>query len=143
MAAAAVIVAAHAVVLLAHEVAHRRLGVDLRLWQTAFAYAVIVAGPIAGVALARSRPRAGHALLALTMAGALLFTVYHHYVGVSPDNVAHLPPGGARPLFRWTSALLAPLEAAGAWVGWRGWRASRTLAVDANDSDETPRHRRR
>ncbi|HUG00740.1 MAG TPA: hypothetical protein VML95_02630 [Longimicrobiales bacterium] len=128
MPAAVLTVAAHAAVLLAHEIAHRRLGVDLRLWQTAFAYVVIVAGPVAGVVLARKRPRAGFALLALAMAAALLFTLYHHYVGVSPDNVAHLPPGGARPLFRWTSALLALLEAAGAWVGWRGWKASRTLA---------------
>ncbi len=127
--AALAVVAAHAVVLLAHELAHRSLGVGLRPWQTAFAYVVIVAGPIAGVVLARRRPRSGYALLGLTMAAALLFTAFHHYLWVSPDNVRHLPAGDARPLFRWTSALLAVLEAAGAWVGWRGWWASRTLAA--------------
>ena len=127
--AATWIIVLHAAALLAHEIAHRRLGVDLALWQAVFAYAVIVAGPLIALVLLWVRPRAGFALLALSMAGALLFTAYHHYVGISPDHVAHLPPGQARGLFRWTAAALALLEAAGAWAGWRGWRRTRTLGV--------------
>ncbi len=110
----------HAAVLLAHDAAHRRLGIDLAPWQTAYAYVVIAAGPLAALVLVRLRPSIGYALLTLTMAGALLFTVYHHYVAVSPDPVAHLPPGEARALFRWTAAALAVLEASGVAVGWRG-----------------------
>jgi hypothetical protein len=129
------IIALHAAVLLAHEVAHRQLGVDLALWQAVFAYAVIVAGPLLALALLWVRPRAGFALLALSMAGALVFTTYHHYVGVSPDHVAHLPPGQTRGLFRWTAAALALLEAAGVVVGWRGWSRTPTLAVPHDPTD--------
>lgn len=125
--AALIIVAAHALVLLAHEIAHRSLGVDLLLWQTVFAYGVIVAGPIAALVLVRARPRAGFALLGLTMGASLLFGVFYHYVHVSPDHVAHLPPGGARSLFRWTSSLMALVEAAGVAVGWRGWMRFRSF----------------
>jgi len=119
IAPAVLLVAAHALVLLAHEVAHRRLGIDLAPWQTAYAYVVIAAGPLAALVLARLRPRIGYALLTLTMAAALVFAVYHHYVAVSPDHVAHLPPGDAGALFRWTAAVLAVIEAAGVAVGWR------------------------
>jgi hypothetical protein len=118
------IVVLHAAALLAHDVAHRSLGIDLALWQAAFAYAVIVAGPLVALALLWVRPRAGFALLAATMGGALIFTVYHHYIGISPDHVAHLPSGEARGLFRWTATALAILEAAGVVAGWRGWRAA-------------------
>jgi hypothetical protein len=121
MRTAAAIVLLHAGALLAHDAAHRSLGIDLALWQEAFAYVVIAAGPLAALALLRARPQAGYALLALTMAGALDFTVYHHYVAVSPDHVAHLPPGEARSLFSWTAAALAALEVAGLLAGWRGW----------------------
>lgn len=119
--AAILVVIVHAAALLAHEVAHRRLGIDLAPWQTAYAYVVIVAGPLVALVLVRVRPRIGYALLALTMAGAVAFTVYHHYVAVSPDHVAHLPSGDARALFRWTAAALALLQAAGVAVGWRGY----------------------
>lgn len=119
MRTAAAFVLLHAGALLAHDAAHRSLGIDLALWQAAFAYVVIAAGPLAALVLLRARPPAGHALLALTMAGALVFTVSHHYLAVSPDHVAHLPPGDARPLFRWTAAALAVLEAGGVAVGWR------------------------
>ena len=131
------IVVLHAAALLAHEGAHRLLGVDLAFWQAVFAYSVIVAGPLVALALLWVRPRAGFALLALSMAGALLFTVYHHYVGVSPDHVAHLPPGQARGLFRWTAAALALLEAAGVVAGWRGWRNTRTLAIPHDPDPNT------
>ncbi|MEN8377063.1 MAG: hypothetical protein ABFS34_16690, partial [Gemmatimonadota bacterium] len=75
------VVLLHAAVLLAHEVAHRGLGVDLQAWQLAFAYLVIVAGPFVALGLIGVRPRAGYLTLALTMGAALLFTVYQHYVG--------------------------------------------------------------
>jgi hypothetical protein len=50
------------------------------------------------------------------MLGSLLFGVYHHYVAVSPDHVAHLPPGESQPLFRATAALMACIQAGGVVV---------------------------
>ena len=128
---AAWIVLLHAAVLLAHEIAHRRLGVELQPWQIVFAYGVIVAAPLLALALLIGRRRSGFALLAIAMAASLLFTVFHHYIHVSPDHVAHLPPGPARPLFQWTAAALALLEAAGTWAGWRGWRSAATFSSGA------------
>jgi hypothetical protein len=113
----------HAVVLLGHDIAHRDLGIVLKPWQWAYAYAVIVAAPIAaGVAILARRDGFGFALLAGSMAGALVFTVLHHYVLVSPDHVGHLPAVGDASLFRMTAAALAGLEAAGVLIGARGLR---------------------
>ena len=57
--------------------------------------------------------------IVLSMASALFFGVYHHYVMVSPDNVAHLPPGNAaaQSVFVGTAAGLALLELATAAYG--------------------------
>jgi len=112
--AALTVVVAHGLVLLGHDLAHRRLGVGLVLWQLGFAYLVIVAAPIVAAGLVFTRhARAGFALLAISMAGALAFGVYHHYVAVSPDHVLHLPTGDARLLFQVTAAVMALIECAG------------------------------
>ncbi|MFQ5526344.1 MAG: hypothetical protein ACE5GX_08800, partial [Thermoanaerobaculia bacterium] len=49
--------------------------------------------------------------------GSLAFGVYYHYVNISPDHVAHLPPGDAQGLFRWTALALPAVEACAAAVG--------------------------
>jgi hypothetical protein len=113
---ATVVVVSNAIVLLAHDSAHRSLGVSLSPWQLAFVYSVIVPGPILALLLMRRNARYGDALLLVTMLGSLLFGVYHHYVAISPDHVAHLPPGGSQPLFRTTAALMACIQAAGVVV---------------------------
>ena len=110
------IVLLNAVVLLAHGSAHRSLGVLLSPWQQTFVYGVVVPGPLVALALLRRHARQGYTLLLISMLGSLLFGVYPHYVAVSPDHVAHLPPGDSQPLFRITAALMAFLEAAGAIV---------------------------
>ncbi len=53
------------------------------------------------------------------MFGSLAFGVYHHYVGISPDHVAHLPPGSEQGLFKQTAWLMAAAEAAG--LGFAAW----------------------
>ena len=110
------VVVLNAVVLLAHGSAHRSLGVLLSPWQEAFVYGVIVPGPILALVLVRRHPRHGYTLLLATMLGSLFFGVYHHFIAVSPDHVAHLPPGDSQPLFRATAVLMACLELAGAAV---------------------------
>ena len=117
------LVVTHALVLLGHDAAHRDLAVHLKLWQTVFAYSVIVAAPVAAAILIFTRyARLGFMILAASMFGALLFGVYHHFVLVSPDHVAHLPAGEAQGLFRVTAAAMAVLEFAAVGIGIRGWR---------------------
>ena len=108
------VVLMNAIVLLAHDSAHGRLGILLSPWQQAFVYTVIVPGPLVALFLIlRRRARQGYALLLVSMLGSLLFGVYHHFVAVSPDHVSHLPPGDAQGLFRTTAALMALVQAAG------------------------------
>jgi len=68
------------------------------------------------------RTRAGFALLAISMAGSLIFGGYFHYIGISPDHVSHLPPGDAQGMFRVTAVLLLATELFGAIVGVLGMR---------------------
>lgn len=108
------VVLVHGLILVGHDLAHRRLGVGLAPWQIGFADIVIVAAPLVAAGLVFTRhARAGFALLAISMAGALAFGVYHHYVAVSPDHVLHLPAGDARLLFQVTAAVMALLEGVG------------------------------
>jgi hypothetical protein len=117
-----VLVAVHLVVAIWHGNAHTALAVGLPPAKNAFVIAVIVIAPVIAVALLWTRfAVAGLSLVALSMLGALLFGVYHHFVLISPDNVHHLPPGSLtdRSTFAATAAALAWLELAavlyGAW----------------------------
>ena len=69
--------------------------------------------------------RWGYLLLALSMAGALGFGIYHHYIAVSSDHVAHLPPGDAQTMFQATAALLVLAESLAVAIGIYGYRKSR------------------
>jgi hypothetical protein len=112
------VVVVHAIVVIAHGVAHYDLGVGLNRFQTAYVAVVIVAAPIvAGGLLWTRRARFGLILLALSMAAALVFGIYWHYVAVSPDNVAHLPEGQLQGLFLLTALLQVLFEAIGVVVG--------------------------
>src|SRR5215475_11794704 len=89
-------VVAHAIVAWFHGDAHRQLGVGLNDWQRVFVDVVILAAPVVAVVLVWTRAaRWGYLLLAAAMAGALVFGVYHHFIAISPDHVAHLPEGDA------------------------------------------------
>ena len=111
----------------AHDVAHQDLGVALNLWQTVYAYSVIVAGPfVAAAFVLAGRSALGYSLLGAAMFGALVFGGVHHYVLISPDHVAHLPAGDAQPLFRQTAAAMLVVEALGTALGVVGWRRAKT-----------------
>ena len=123
---ATVAVAVHAVIAVVHGVAHGELGIEMGATQDAFIYGVIGAAPIVAVVLLwRGQTRPGAALLGVSMAGALLFGVYYHFVAISPDHVAYLPPGELQGAFRVTAYLLPATEAFGAVVGVWGWRAQK------------------
>jgi hypothetical protein len=112
--AVAVIVIAHLIVNLLHGRAHTELGVGLSSWQQFYVIAVILLAPLIALLLSWTRyAQAGLGLLLVSMLGSLIFGACYHYIIVSNDHVAHLPPGDARGLFRATALLLLLTEAAG------------------------------
>ena len=112
------VVLAHFAVVILHGSAHTQLKVGLAQWQTTFVLIVIVIAPLPAAILVWTRfSRFGFGLLAASMAGALLFGVYFHYLAISPDHVSHLPQGDAQGTFRLTALLLALTEAIGLAIG--------------------------
>ena len=122
-------VVAHQAVAHLHGLAHRSLGINLNLAQMLFVGIVIVVAPIlAAILLWTKRARAGAALLAVSMPASLAFGVYHHFLLVSPDHVAHLPAGDQQSLFIMTAYLLPVFEIAAAAIGLWGLTRLRPVA---------------
>jgi hypothetical protein len=112
--AVTIAVIAHLIVNLLHGRAHTELGVGLTSWQQFYVIAVILLAPLIALLLSWTRyANAGLWLLLGSMLGSLIFGACYHYLIVSSDHVAHLPPGDARGLFRTTALLLLITEAAG------------------------------
>jgi hypothetical protein len=110
-------VVAHLIVVLLHGQAHRSLDVGLSKWQQLYVLAVVVIAPLVALALSFTRnAQAGLWLLLASMLGSLIFGAFYHYIIISPDHVAHLPPGEARGLFRITALLLLITETFGVFV---------------------------
>lgn len=115
-----VVVAIHLAVALWHGTAHTALVVTLSPEQNAFVFLVILIAPLLAAFLVWTRyVLAGVWMFFLSMLGALLFGVYYHYILVSPDNIGHLPHGGAdaQSPFIASAAALALLELASALYG--------------------------
>lgn len=111
------VVLAHLVVNVLHGRAHTELGVGLSNWQQAYVLLVILLAPLVALLLTWTRyARTGLWLLLLSMLGALIFGAAYHYVIISNDHVAHLPPGDARGMFQVTALLLLVTETAGVIV---------------------------
>ncbi|HZI60577.1 MAG TPA: hypothetical protein VFD62_07685 [Pyrinomonadaceae bacterium] len=105
------------VVVVLHGQAHTRLAVGLNNWQQTYVLTVIVLAPLVALVLSLTRyARTGLWLLLASMLGSLIFGAIYHYLIISPDHVAHLPPGDARGLFRVTALLLLVTEAFGVVV---------------------------
>ena len=107
-----VAVLAHLVVSIVHGAAHAQAEVPLSRAANMFVYTVILAGPLMGLALTWPAGRIGGWLIAVTMAGSLVFGVVNHFVFASPDHVAHVDPRW-RPLFATSAILLVVTEALG------------------------------
>ena len=112
----AALVIVHLVVAVVHGVAHGGAHVPLSPAALAFVIVVIQLGPLVGLALTFFQPRAGAAVVATSMAGALLFGVVNHFVLPGSDNVVQVDAEW-RTLFSSTAALLALIEASGAIAG--------------------------
>ena len=112
--AVTVVVLSHLAVNLLHGRAHTELGVGLTSWQQFYVVVVILAAPLAALLLLWTKySRTGLWLLLASMLGSLIFGACYHYILVSSDHVAHLPPGEARGLFRVTALLLLITEGLG------------------------------
>ena len=110
-------VLAHLVVNVLHGRAHTELAVGLSSWQQFFVIAVILLAPLVALVLSWTRYiKAGLWLLLAAMLGSLIFGICYHYIIISNDHVAHLPPGAARGTFRVTALLLAVTEIVGVAV---------------------------
>jgi len=106
----------HLVVSFAHGAAHAQAKVPLSLAANLFVYIVILAGPLIGFALTWPAERIGGWVIAVTMAGALVFGIVNHFILSSPDHVTHVDPQW-RSLFTATAVLLAVTEALGCGLG--------------------------
>src|SRR5215468_6567835 len=82
----------HLAVVIWHGQAHRAVPVELTSLQMAFVLIVILVMPIVGAGLIWTRfERAGAWIVTLSMLASLLFGVIHHFIVMSPDNIAEVP----------------------------------------------------
>ena len=106
--AAAVLV--HFATCLAHGAAHDGAHVPLSAAATLFVFVVILGGPLVGLALSWRSRRLGSQVVAVAMAGALVFGLVNHFVLESPDHVGHVAAQW-RTVFTATAVLLTITEA--------------------------------
>jgi hypothetical protein len=114
------LVTIHLAASLWHGSAHTQLAIALPPDKNAFVYVVILIAPLVAAGLVWTRYSSiGLWVFFLSMLGAFLFGAYHHYVLVSPDNIAHLPGGSPESHSRFitSAAVIALLELASALVG--------------------------
>lgn len=112
------VVAIHAIVVALHGLAHQKIPVSLSLVQSLFVGLVIVLAPIVAVGLLWTQfARAGRWLFLISMVGSLLFGIYNHFIGMSPDHIAQIPFEGWGVVFQVTAILLLVTEGIGCGVG--------------------------
>jgi hypothetical protein len=105
-------VLSHLIISIVHGQAHAGAQVPLSRAANLFVFVVILAGPLVGLALTWPAARLGVWMIAITMAGSLVFGVANHFVLPSPDHVAHVHRDW-RALFTTTAVLLGLTEALG------------------------------
>jgi hypothetical protein len=117
------IVLFHLALNVVHGMAHARLGIGLNAFQDSFVALVIVVAPLfAAYLIWKNNMRTGGALLALSMAGALVFGLYYHFILPGPDRVTdiNLPISfDMRDIFDVSAVLLALFECLGVLAGAR------------------------
>ena len=112
-----VLTAIHLSVVVWHGGAHSALAVTLSPLQTVFVFGVILFAPVLATLLLWTRlEEFALWIYVIAMTASLLFGVYYHYIGVSPDNIHYLPPtsDSARHGFTYSAAAVAVTEAVAA-----------------------------
>jgi len=103
-----------------HSAAHLELHIELSAAEKLFVEGVTVVGPLLAMVLLWTRwRRLGFGLLALTMAGSLVFGLYHHFVAMGPDHVGAQVAGFWGTTFVLSACLLFLAEAVGTYLGVR------------------------
>jgi hypothetical protein len=105
-------VLAHLLISIIHGAAHTGARIQLSPLATLFVFVVILAGPVAGLALSWRAERLGSLLVAVSLAGSLVFGVVNHFVLDSPDHISHVAAPWSR-VFGTTAALLTVTEMLG------------------------------
>ncbi len=124
-----------------HGDAHATLEVTLPELKTAYVAVVIVIAPLIGATLTWTRfMRPGAWLVGMSMVGSVVFSVYHHYVMISIDNVEHLPAGTAQAHAHFSNSaeLIALSALAAALVSFYGAGA---LGLDSGGGGKNECHR--
>ena len=112
------LILSHLLIAFAHGYDHDAGHVGLSRAACTFVLAVIVMGPVIGLAIAFALPRAGAAVVAATMGSALVFGLINHFIIVGADHASQVAVEW-RPLFTATAWLLMASEAATAALGLR------------------------
>ena len=110
------VVLLHLAINILHGRAHEGAQVPLSPAAMLFVYIVILAGPLAGVVVARWTPIAGEWIVAVSLGGALVFGLINHFIIAGPDHVDHVAAAW-RTQFGVTAALLVATEAVGMALG--------------------------
>jgi F0F1-type ATP synthase membrane subunit a len=105
-------VLAHLVISMIHGTAHGGARIPMSLAANLFVFVVILAGPVVGLAYSWRTERTGSLIVALTMAGSLVFGFVNHFVLDSPDHVSHVDARW-RMIFATTAVLLTITEMLG------------------------------
>jgi len=114
------LIVAHLAVNVFHGLAHQRLAIEISSAENVFVVLVILIAPlVAGVLLLLKTWRMGAWLLVVSMAGALVFGIYKHFMAPGPDHALGLPYSGWALVFQITTVLLVVTEATGCWAGIR------------------------
>ena len=101
-----------------HGLAHRSIPIPLSLFQSLFVGIVIFLIPIvAAVLLWTQFDRIGIWLLLSSIAGALLFGIYNHFIVISPDHVSQVSFAGWGLLFQVTAILIVIVDGLGSGFG--------------------------
>jgi hypothetical protein len=108
----------HLAVNVLHGVAHQRLAIEISPAENVFVVLVILIAPlVAGGLLLLKAYRLGAWLLVVSMAGALVFGIYKHFIAPGPDHAFGLPYSEWALVFQATAILLVATEAVGCWAG--------------------------
>jgi hypothetical protein len=114
------LIVAHLAVNIFHGLAHQRLAIEISPAEKVFVVVVILIAPLlAGVLLLLKTQRKGAWLLVISMAGALIFGIYKHFIAPGPDHAFGLPYSAWALVFQVTAVLLVVTEATGCWAGIR------------------------
>ena len=101
-----------------HGAAHARLAIEISAAQNYFVWGVMVIAPLLALMLLwTSLQRIGLYLLVLSMAAAIPFDLYFHFVASGPDNALQQGSGPWPATFVVTAYLLLLFAVAGVFAG--------------------------